>query len=48
MADTRRQRIELYDIAADRFETNNLAKQKSAKVIELLAMWDAWKSELPE
>ena len=43
LADKKRQRIELYNIAEDRFEINNLAKQDSAKASELLAMWDEWK-----
>ena len=43
LADKKRQRIELYNIAQDRFEINNLAKQDSAKASEMLAMWDEWK-----
>ena len=48
LADEKRQRIELYNIAEDRFEINNLAEQNSAKAGELLAMWDEWKSQLPD
>jgi len=48
LADKERQRVELYNIAEDRFEINNLANQNRAKASELIAMWDAWKSELPE
>ena len=33
---------ELYDIAADRTELNNLAGKHSDKVKELAARWDAW------
>lgn len=33
---------ELYDIAQDRTETNNLAAENPAKVRELSQQWDAW------
>ena len=33
---------ELYDIAADRSEMNNLAAQQPERVKELAAQWDAW------
>lgn len=33
---------ELYDIAADRTEVNNLAAKQPEKVKELAAKWDAW------
>lgn len=48
LADARRERIELYNIAEDRFESANLASQHSEEVSKLLAMWDDWKIELPE
>ena len=48
VADEERERIELYNIAEDRFELNDLAARESGKVAELLAMWDEWKSTLPE
>lgn len=48
LADENRKRIELYNIADDPFELNNLAENQSSKVSEILAMWDEWKSELPK
>jgi len=48
VADKERERIELYNIADDRFESKNLAKQHPEKASRLLAMWDDWKSTLPE
>ena len=33
---------ELYDMAADRTETHNLAERQPDKVKELAARWDAW------
>jgi arylsulfatase A-like enzyme len=48
VADEKRERIELFNIADDQFEKYNLAPDESEKVNELLAMWDQWKSELPE
>ncbi|MBA3675609.1 MAG: sulfatase-like hydrolase/transferase [Chitinophagaceae bacterium] len=36
---------ELYDIAADRSETNNLAKSQPGKVKELEAMWNKWATD---
>ena len=42
------ERIELYNIADDRFETRNLAEQHPEQVSRLLAMWDQWKGSLPE
>ena len=43
-----RQRIELYDIPADRAETNNLAAQRPELVGKLRAQVEAWLDELPE
>ena len=48
LADEKRERVELYNIAYDRFERHNLAKDKRTKVNELLVLWDEWKSQLPE
>ena len=48
LADAKRKRVELYNISEDRFEANNLAEQNGAKVTELLALWDGWKSQLPD
>lgn len=48
LADEKRERIELYNIKEDRFEMVNLARSNPAKLNELLAMWDQWKSTLPE
>jgi len=48
LADEKRERVELYDIADDQYEKNNLSSKKSEKVNEMLGMWDKWKSELPE
>ena len=48
MADEKRERVELYNIEEDRTESKDLAAANSEKVTELLAMWDHWKSELPE
>ena len=48
VADKKRERIELYNIAYDRFEIHNRAEDHSSKVNEMLAMWDEWKRELPE
>ena len=39
---TNRADWELYDIAADRTETNNLAETHPEKVEELSAVWEAW------
>lgn len=36
---------ELYDLAADRGETKNLAAAQPAKVKELQALWDKWSAE---
>ena len=47
LADEKRERIELYNISNDRFESQNLAEAYNSKVKELLAMWDEWKRELP-
>jgi len=33
---------ELYDMKADRLETRDLAKERSEKVAELTALYDAW------
>jgi N-acetylgalactosamine-6-sulfatase len=48
LADEKRERIELYNIEKDRFELSNLAESNPAKLKELLAMWDQWKSTLPQ
>lgn len=48
LADEKCERVELYDIADDQYEKNNLSSKKSEKVNEMLGMWDKWKSELPE
>ncbi len=48
LGDEKRERIELYNIAKDRFEQHNLAEENRSKVQELIAMWDEWKKELPE
>jgi len=48
LADKKRERIELYNIAEDRFESNDLAGQNPEKVSKLLALWDSWKSQLPQ
>lgn len=48
LADTDRERIELYNIKDDRFELNNLADSREAKRNELISMWNEWKSTLPE
>ena len=41
-------RIELYDISKDVFESQNLSAQNPEIVKELMALWDEWKSELPQ
>lgn len=41
-------RIELYNIANDRLELDNLSEEHPAKVVELLVMVKSWKKELPE
>lgn len=41
-------RIELYDISKDVFESKNLAVQNPGIVKELMALWDEWKSGLPD
>ena len=48
LANETRDRIELYNIADDQFENNNLALENSDTVQELMALWDNWKSELPK
>lgn len=48
LASKSRERVELYNIAEDRLESNELSSLHREKVTELLAMWDKWKSELPE
>ncbi|GAA0880814.1 sulfatase-like hydrolase/transferase [Algoriphagus jejuensis] len=48
MADEKRERVELYNLAEDRAESKDVAAANPEKVTELLAMWDQWKSELPE
>ena len=42
------ERIELYNIPNDPFETNNLSESKKEIVVELLALLKAWKASLPE
>ena len=37
---------ELYNLAADIGEKNNLAEKEPAKFKELVAAWDKWNSEL--
>ena len=39
---THRGAWELYDLAADRTETDNLAPKQPEKVKELAAYWQAW------
>ncbi|QHV94539.1 sulfatase family protein [Spirosoma endbachense] len=41
-------RIELYMISVDPFETKNLANDNPEKVKELLNKWNEWKSGLPD
>ena len=48
LADEEHKRIELYNIADDQFEKNNMASENSEKVNELLSKWDYWKSGLPK
>lgn len=48
LAGKERERIELYNIANDRFEDENLAEQHPERVSRMLAMWDDWNSTLPE
>ncbi|TWU38861.1 Arylsulfatase [Novipirellula aureliae] len=48
LANRNRDRVELYNITQDRFESNDLADKNPEKVKALLAMWDAWKSQLPQ
>ena len=48
LADEKRERIELYNIAEDQYEKNNLAADNSEKVKKLIAMWNKWKIELPK
>jgi N-acetylgalactosamine-6-sulfatase len=48
LADEKRDRIELYNIKDDRFESQNLITSNMEKAKELLAMWDEWKTGLPE
>lgn len=48
LADEKLERVELYNLAQDRTESNDLAKMQPEKVAELLAMWKKWKTELPE
>ena len=48
LVDRERDRIELYNIREDRFELHNLAEKQPMRCDELLSMWDAWKSTLPE
>jgi len=48
MVDKEREQVELYNIRQDRLEQNNLADTNSEKCEELIAMWDKWKSTLPE
>lgn len=48
LADTKRSRVELYDIASDPFEKKNLSNTNTVKVKELLNKWDSWKKELPQ
>ena len=43
-----RERVELYDIPADRGETNNLAEQHPEVVRELRTELDRWLAELPD
>jgi arylsulfatase A-like enzyme len=47
LADEEHKRIELYNIADDQFEKNNVASENSEKVNELLSKWEYWKSGLP-
>ncbi len=48
VADRERQRIELYNISDDHFEVRDLATEQPERVARMLAMWDQWKSTLPE
>jgi arylsulfatase A-like enzyme len=48
VADRPRERVELYNIAEDRFELNNLANSLPEQRDQLMAMWDEWKGTLPE
>ncbi|WP_198034367.1 sulfatase family protein [Dyadobacter tibetensis] len=48
LADEQRKHLELYHIATDQLESQDLSKKHPQKVEELLAMWDRWKLELPD
>ena len=48
LADEKRERVELYNIAEDTFEKQNRAVTNSEKATELMAMWEEWKRGLPE
>ena len=47
LADKERERIELFNMAKDPLELNNLAENHPEKCEELIDMWDEWKSTLP-
>ncbi len=47
LADKNCNRVELYNMSEDIFETRNLAEQHPEVVNELVALWNDWKSKLP-
>lgn len=48
LADHKRERVELYNIASDRFESKDLSGGNRTKTAELLAQLDKWQGELPK
>lgn len=48
VSDMAQKRVELYNIATDPNETNNVAPSNPELTEQLLAMWNEWKSGLPK
>ena len=48
LADAKRERVELYNIDADRFESRDLSRENKTKTKELLTMLKDWQGNLPD
>jgi arylsulfatase A-like enzyme len=48
LVDDKRERVELYNIALDRFESSNLSGENKTKTKELLVMLKDWQNQLPD
>ncbi len=48
LADAKRERVELYNIDADRFESRDLSRENRTKTKELLTMLKDWQGHLPD